>query len=70
MNLPSLRELRLNDNVINTIRPMAFLNVPELQFLYLRYNLIADLDGGRLNVRDVIVDKAYFPFRFFHLSVE
>ena len=36
MNLPSLKELRLNNNLLSKINAMAFLNVPQLEYLYLR----------------------------------
>uniref|UniRef100_A0A1I7WTG8 LRRCT domain-containing protein n=1 Tax=Heterorhabditis bacteriophora TaxID=37862 RepID=A0A1I7WTG8_HETBA len=48
MNLPLLKEFRINNNVLNMIHPMAFMNVPHLQYLYMRDNLIGNLDGNRL----------------------
>ncbi|VBB31532.1 unnamed protein product [Acanthocheilonema viteae] len=48
MNLPLLKELRINNNQINYIAPMAFMNVPLLEHLYLKNNLISSIETGRL----------------------
>ncbi|VDK27142.1 unnamed protein product [Gongylonema pulchrum] len=41
-------ELRLNNNQINNIAPMAFMNVPLLEHLYLRSNRISSIETGPL----------------------
>uniref|UniRef100_A0A1I8ECL6 Leucine Rich Repeat family protein n=1 Tax=Wuchereria bancrofti TaxID=6293 RepID=A0A1I8ECL6_WUCBA len=41
-------ELRINNNQINYIAPMAFMNVPLLEHLYLRNNLISSIQTERL----------------------
>lgn len=61
MNLPVLQEIRLNNNELRTLHPMAFMNVPQLKYLYVRYvyligvnffsfsdNLLSTLDGSKL----------------------
>ncbi|VDP15982.1 unnamed protein product [Heligmosomoides polygyrus] len=48
MNLPHLKELRLQNDQLSEIHPMAFMNVPQLRYLYMRDILIGSLDGNRL----------------------